>query len=226
MYGQAGNRFVTDIAGLDAVVEAGLQGMRSCWIYRALDAERFTARDYLRLMHMLFHQTYNSPLTFAIAGANCASEHRGISDYQLHHAIEEKDHWQWALNDLRSAGEDVSGLEHEAAPPACAAFVSFNFYLAHRLPFARIGTAYFLETMSAALGPDVGRRMAQQSGLPSAQMQFFVAHADSDQTHSQDLRKVILDSALTAQQYGHLAWAADTSARLYLHMYEAVAHGH
>lgn len=216
---------IRTIADIDRLVENCVSRMTTTRAWRLLDDGAFRPAHYQRLIRFIYHQTVSAPLTFALAGANCAPAHAVIRDYLLDHAIEEKDHWKWARDDLAALGDDISGLADEAAPTSVAAFVAFNFHLAHKAPFARIGTAYFLETMSARLGPETARRMAQQAGLTPDQMVFFVGHAESDQGHSADLRRIIMAAAISETEYGLLGWAAQTSADLYRMMYEEALSG-
>ncbi|WP_293368839.1 iron-containing redox enzyme family protein [Nevskia sp.] len=220
--GLATIRTITD---LDRLVDDCVSRMTTTLAWRLLDDEAFRAAHYQRLMRFIYHQTVSAPLTFALAGANCGPRHAVIRDYLLDHAVEEKDHWKWARDDLAALGDDISGIADEAAPTSVAAFVAFNFHLAHKAPFARIGTAYFLETMSARLGPDTARRMARQAALTADQMVFFVGHAESDQGHSADLRRIITAAAPSETEYGMLGWAAQTSADLYRMMYEEALSG-
>lgn len=216
---------VSTITDLDRLVEDCISRMTSTRAWHLLDDDAFRVTHYRRLMRFIYHQTVSAPLTFALAGANCTPRHALIRDYLLDHAIEEKDHWKWARDDLAALGDDISGIADEAAPTSVAAFVAFNFHLAHKAPFARIGTAYFLETMSARLGPDSARRIARQAALAPNQMVFFVGHAESDQGHSADLRRIIIAAAPSEAEYGVLGWAAQTSADLYRMMYEEALSG-
>lgn len=61
--------------------------------------------------------------------------------------------------------------------------------------------------------------MARQAALTADQMVFFVGHAESDQGHSADLRRIITAAAPSETEYGLLGWAAQTSADLYRMMY-------
>jgi len=220
MHGYMGHPDVTDLVSLNRLIDSLLLQFQAGAAYRLMERGEFTRKHYEALLRSIFHQTRNAPLSFALAGANCDPRHGPIKDYLLLHALEEKDHWQWARSDLEALGADISSIDGAPAPTAVAAFMAFNFYVAHRLPFARMGTALFLETMSARLGPSAAAAIASQAGLTKEQMVFFLGHAESDQGHSADLAEVLSLSGLSAAEFGAIGWAAATSAALYRNMYD------
>jgi pyrroloquinoline quinone (PQQ) biosynthesis protein C len=220
MQGASGLGHVRSQEQLDTCVRDLIAGFRGGSVFSVLSAQRFTRVHYARLMFSIFHQSFHAPLTFAMAGAGCRPDQALLRHYLLEHAVEEQDHWRWALEDLAAIGEDVAALQKSAAEPATAAFIAFNYFVASRLPHARIGTALFLEALSAEVGPGAVKLIQQQAGLTREQMSFFVSHAETDQGHARDLRAVVVDAGLSADEYGELAWAATTSARLYMNMYD------
>src|SRR5688572_5724464 len=60
--------------------------------------------DYHNLLVVLFHQVYFSSTSFALAGSMCSTIDIAARDYLFHHAEEEKSHWNWILDDLKSTG--------------------------------------------------------------------------------------------------------------------------
>ena len=110
-----------------------------------IDAGQLTMPHYHRLLLMIFHQTFRAPQSFALAGAMMHGRQLEARNYLIAHAAEEHTHWQWALNDLDKTG--YTGPDPRAAPPppACAAYIAFNYYIALQHPIARLAIAAVLD---------------------------------------------------------------------------------
>ena len=168
---------------------------------------------------MIFHQVREGAFTFALAGVNCAPHLRNVKEYLLHHADEEKSHWRWVLNDLKETGYRWNP---EAALPLPAAqdFISFNYYVALKMPIARIGIAMVLEGIGARYGAHYATRICQLLSLTPHQTQFYAGHGNTDREHSLDLWRVIESQELSDDEWQWMNHAAETAGRLYRRMYE------
>src|SRR5688500_7822036 len=77
-----------------------IENFRENRIFQTLDSGPITKADYQSLLLMIFHQTFEVPGTFALAGVNCSTRFQQVKEYLFHHADEEKSHWQWVIDDL------------------------------------------------------------------------------------------------------------------------------
>ena len=66
-------------------------------------------------------------------------------------------------------------------------------------------------------------KVAKQLRLQPEQMVFFLGHSDTDVVHTQDIRDVIAESALTVDEWQWMSCAATTAGKLYADMYNEAA---
>lgn len=204
---------------IDAVGEA-IAAFPENRICRRLDEGRLEMADYHALLRMLFHQTWEGPATFALAGAHCDPRHERARAYLIHHADEEKLHYQWVINDLRATGDVGPDPRTTLPAPACQAYVAFNWFVATRAPIARLAIAAVLEGISARHGTTYGRRLCEALRLGREQASFFVSHGELDVGHVEEVLAVIDDCELEPREWDWMAHAARTAGVLYRRMYE------
>jgi hypothetical protein len=144
----------------------------------------------------------------------------GAKEYLLRHAEEERPHWRWVLNDLRSTGYE--GPDPRAGPPhlTCQAYIGLNDHLASHVPFARLGTAAVLEGIGARYGGKYGRRLIEGLGLRPTQASFFLSHGETDKTHTVELREVIEAMNLDDVDWSWMCHAASAAGAFYRAMYD------
>ena len=188
-----------------------------------IDEERIVVADYHRLLLMIFHQTFRAPQSFALAGAMMPERHLAARNYLITHAAEEHTHWQWALNDLEQTGYVGADPRLSTPPPACAAYIGFNYYVSLQHPIARLAIASVLEGLGATYSKPYAMKVAKQLQLKPEQMVFFLGHSDTDVVHTQDIRDVIAESALTVDEWQWMSCAATTAGKLYADMYNEAA---
>jgi hypothetical protein len=175
------------------------------------------------LLNTLFHQVYMSSSSFALAGAMVDSRYTRIREYLFHHAEEEQDHWKWIIQNLRDTGYTGPDPREVFPTVPTQAYISFAMYLAHKQPTARLAMAYMLEGLSGELGQHYGHKTAQQLKLTKEQMSFFIVHGELDQGHSHDILDVLKDSPITPYEWAWCEYAAETTAQLYVNMYNHAA---
>lgn len=202
------------------LVDEGVAAFPRNRICLLADAGTLTREDYHQILLMIFHQTFEGPSTFALAGAHCPPRYHEARDYLLHHADEEKAHWQWVINDLRNTGYTGPDPRTLFARPACQAYVAFNVYTAMRAPLARLGIAMVLESIGANHGKRYAQRVCQVLDLAPEQASFFYGHGDTDVGHSRELLEVIDACGLGPEEWRWMGHAARTSAILYRAMYD------
>jgi hypothetical protein len=204
---------------LDAVGEA-IAAFPDNRICHLLDRDQLTMPDYHALLRMLFHQTWEGPGTFALAGAHCDPRHEEARAYLIHHADEEKHHYQWVISDLRATGDCGPDPRESMPHPACQAYVAFNWFVAIRAPVARLAIAAVLEGIGGRHGSTYGRRLCQSLALRRDQASFFVSHGELDVGHVEEVLATIDTCDLSARDWTWMAHAARTAGVLYRRMYD------
>jgi len=201
-------------------VEAAIEQFPDNQVCRKVDAGDFEITDYQKVLRMIFHQVREGPFTFALAGVNCAPHLRTVKEYFLHHADEEKTHWRWVLNDLEKAGYQGAAVESSFPLPACQDYVAFNYYVALKMPLARLAVAMVLEGIGARYGSEYAAQICRLLSLTSQQTQFYAGHGNTDREHILDLWRVIEGCELSDDEWQWLIYAAGTAGRMYRRMYE------
>jgi len=189
-------------------------------ICRVADSGDLKMEQYHAILLMIFHQTFHGPSTFALAGANCDPRWHHARDYLLHHAAEERSHWQWVINDLQNTGYTGPSPLELFPKPACQAYVAFNTYTAMRAPIARLAIATVLESIGATHGKNYATKLCQILKLKPNQAVFFFGHGDTDVGHTADLLKIIDACDLSERDWDWMNHAARTAGRLYREMYD------
>ncbi len=208
-----------DFAG---TVEATVEGFRRNSVFKAIEAGAVSIDHYHRYLSIIFHQTFESAATFALAGARCDMRHHVIRDYLIEHADEEKSHWQWVIDDLYSTGYNGADPRGTFPHPACQAYIAFNTYLALRAPIARLGTAAVLEGIGAKNGKRYGEALCRVLSLQPSQLKFVFGHGDTDVGHTADIIRVLSEADLTGHEWAWLSYAARTAGEIYKQMFEAI----
>ena len=188
-------------------------------VCRKVDTGDFELADYQKTLRMIFHQVLEGPFTFAMAGVNCRPNLRSAKEYFLHHAEEEKLHWRWVLNDLKETGYPADPVSLFPLP-ACQDYLSFNYYVALKMPIARIAIAMVLEGIGASYGALYAHKICQLLSLTPKQTQFYAGHGNTDREHILDLWRVIESHELNDEEWQWMNYAAETASRLYRRMYE------
>ncbi len=204
-----------------ATAQKAVDAFGSNPVFARIHANTFGPADYRQWLRTIFHQTYQGPATFALAGANCDSRHCAIREYLIEHADEEKSHWQWVLEDLRNMGDDKSDPRAELPPLATQNYLSFNVYLAVRVPIARLGTAAVLEGIGATYSKRMADKMTQAMGISARELKFIYGHGDTDVGHTEDIFRVLSEADLSSYDWAWLTYAAQAGGQLYRQMYEA-----
>lgn len=201
---------------VDRAIEAFPQN-RVCAL---VDQGAFALADYHKVLRMIFHQVREGPFAFALAAVNCAPHLRTAKEYLLHHADEEKLHWRWILNDLEKTGYTGDALESSVPLPASQNYISFNYYVALKMPMARLAIATVLEGIGARYGGKYASEICKLLSLTRDQTQFYAGHGNTDREHIQDLWRVIESCNLSDEEWAGMIYAAETAGRLYRCMYE------
>lgn len=212
-----------DVTTIKAIIDKQIRHFPANGMCRKVDAGLLDLRDYHRILRMIFYQTYEGPQTFALAAINCPSRLQDAKDYLLRHADEEKSHWRWVLKDLETTGWKGEKVELSIPRPACQNYVSFNYFIALKMPIARLAIAAVLEGIGAAYGGYYAREICRILGLQTQQAQFYLGHGDTDVGHIEEIWRVIESSDLTSEEVLWMGHSAEMAGQLYKSMYEEAA---
>jgi hypothetical protein len=139
---------------------------------------------------------------------------RLLTPYLERHIDEERDHDEWTLQDLESAGVRRAQALAATPPPDVAALVGAQYYwILHHHPVALVGYIAVLEgnTPSEALIDQLRSRTA----LPDSAFRTLRLHAVEDPEHQAALDRLIDVLPLDAQQERLIAASAmHTGAKL------------
>lgn len=208
----------------DAVVEEQVASFPTARLLRRVDAGKLRISNYHTLLMTLFHQTYSSPYTFARAAVNCDWKHAPAKEYLLQHAEEERSHWRWVLDDLAATGYEGPDPRPMPPHPSCQAYMGLTYYISEQVPVARLATASVLEGIGARHGGTYGAKLLRALNLKPSQATFLISHGETDKKHSMELRNVIAECDLAADEWIWMNHAAKTAGLFYRAMYDHEAY--
>jgi len=190
-------------------------------ICKRIDEKTLTRRHYSALLHTIFHQTYNNPSTFGLAAAQLQSDREELRSYFLHHAEEEKNHWNWIIDDLRNL-DDANPDPRDFYPQkSCQAYIAYNYYIATRKPVGRLAIALVLESFGGTYGREYGLRLCDVLDLQQNQCTFFFGHSETDVGHVEDILHILDQSRIGDEEWSELTHIARCAGKMYLDLYES-----
>jgi hypothetical protein len=210
---------MTNMTIFQATVNESMMAFPSNKICKKIENGTFNLTDYHNILLMIFHQTFEGPSTFALAGAHCPPKEHEVRDYLLQHAEEEKSHWQWVISDLKNTG--YTGLDPRTlfAQPSCQAYIAFNVYTAIRSPISRLAIAAVLESIGANYGKIYAEKIMQILKLKDDQIYFFLGHGDTDIGHTEQIFEIIGNTSMSTDDWKWMCNVARIAGLLYTAMY-------
>jgi hypothetical protein len=138
-----------------------------------------------------------------------------FEDYLTSHIEEEKFHFEWVCEDLRSiAGATASDLIAESLTRACPNVPGFAYYYIRNVsPVGLLGYMFAMESQppnSQALLDISGRIGAESSAIRTLEL-----HAIADPEHTQDLARIIDLVTVAPEGIKHLSLVAAQTCRTY-----------
>lgn len=141
-------------------------------------------------------------------------------DYLAGHAVEERHHDDWLLEDLRSLGVPASAVFGQLPDHHVAALVGSQWYwIQYAHPVSIYG--YMMVVEGFASGPAQVEEMLVRSGLPRRHFKALLRHARLDEHHASELddaidalvlddrgRRVMGQSAMATVKHEAAVWSA------------------
>ena len=114
----------------------------------------------------------------------------GLASYLDEHIPEERDHDEWALDDLAALGLARADVLARMPPPSVAAMVGAQYYwVRHHHPIAILGYLAVVEGYPAP--PEEIEGMAARSNLPPSAFSTWARHAALDPGHNRELDELL-----------------------------------
>ncbi len=130
-------------------------------------------------------------LQFAVEAAEKRSEDlQAFIAWARHHADEEREHYRWYRDDLRTMGIDPDKVEQQPPDPHILRLINAQFALMEvRHPVALLGFFYATECHT----PDAEnlRACARQFAIPEASLHTMLFHASADQQHRLEILDLV-----------------------------------
>lgn len=169
--------------------------------WRHVMTHGFDRELYRITMTQIYHYTRHNSLNQAVAAFSADPDQIGLLRFVYGHADEELGHEKMVLHDLRAIGLLGSDEGIDEPPlPATDALINYLYGIALREgPVARLGYSYWAESVYDHIAPMLlqARKSLQ---LTDRDMAFFVAHAEIDTKHADEVRQAIRKSVRTAGQ--------------------------
>ncbi len=190
--------------------------------FRKLFAGELDLEHYKVLLREIYYNTRENPKTYVLFASHLDPEHDTIFRRVLRHAAAEFGHHQLALDDLRSLGEDVSGIPEGKPLPTTEAFTAFSVYqIEHRNPVGYLGYVYHLEMLPATAAAQIGSGLAKM-GVPVDAMSFIKEHTQVDPAHVQLMEKNFEEVLRNDDDIEALLYGLKGACRLHGIMLDAV----
>lgn len=184
---------------LDDQVSESWAAVRQGDFWRHVLAYGFDRELYVLLMTQVYHYTKHNAQNQALAAVNVGSDRVSLLRYCLHHAYEEAGHDGMVLNDLKAIGVEPEEIKSTKPLPETDSFTAYLYRVAStRDATARLGYSYWAENCYGYI-KDILDAMRRDIGIGDRQMTFFVAHAEIDVSHFDEVRDIVLSSCTTPE---------------------------
>ena len=188
--------------------------------WRHVVARGFDRELYRLLMIQIFHYTRHNSINQAVAALRASPDEPALLRFVYSHAREELGHERLVVKDLKSLGLLPGDEITEAPLPATDALINYLYGVALREgPVARLGYSYWAESIYNQIAPLLSA--ARESlGLGDENLTFFIAHAEIDSKHSEEVRTVLVRSVTTPERAEAVHRVAVTSLWLTIQLLE------
>jgi pyrroloquinoline quinone (PQQ) biosynthesis protein C len=177
---------------------------------------------YVALMTEVFQYTKHNAQNQALAAVGVGSDRVNLMRFCLHHAFEEAGHDGMVLRDLKAVGVDPEEVKRAKPLPETEAFISYLYRVAStRDATARLGYSYWAENCYGYI-KEILDAMRRDLSIGDKEMTFFVAHAEIDTEHFEEVQKVVGTFCTTRELQEELLDVLKTTLHLQGQMLEAV----
>jgi len=184
---------------------------------RRLVSGEVSRDEYVAFLVQTYHYVrWTRPLM--VSGARNAGAGRDeLRRLFAQKAAEEAGHERWVLSDLHALG--VPEEEVREAPPCAAVrvYLSWNRWVAGSgPPVALLGTAYVLESTSAAFADLIAGGLVERSSIPGVEtaVRFLRGHGAADPGHERELA-ALLDRVALEEEREMVVLSARVTVRAY-----------
>jgi pyrroloquinoline quinone (PQQ) biosynthesis protein C len=162
-------------------------------------AHGLSIERYRNLLLELYHVVWHFNPVSAAAASRVPDGEVSVRYFLYQHMHEESGHEEWVRNDLEAVGVDRAAIEAYQPSPFTQALVGYNYWAADRRePCSVLGMLYTLEVIASVYGGPFASAIKESLLLEGERgVSFINSHAELDQAHMADLRKVLntVDSA-------------------------------
>lgn len=114
----------------------------------------------------------------------------GLEKYLSEHIEEERNHDEWILDDLESAGFDRATVTERVPPASVASLVGAQYYwIRHCHPVALLGYIAVLE--GSPPSTEHVDHLQKESGLPASIFRTYRLHGELDPNHMRDFDQML-----------------------------------
>ena len=123
-----------------------------------------------------------------------------LIDYLQQHIIEEADHDEWLIDDLKVLGISREDVNRRMPPPNIAALIGSQYYwMRHHHPIAFVGYLASVETHHPTA--EYVEELIKSSGLPAKGFDTIMQHATIDVGHKSSTIEFVNNLPLTEAQF-------------------------
>ncbi|MEM6677703.1 MAG: iron-containing redox enzyme family protein [Pseudomonadota bacterium] len=133
--------------------------------------------------------------------------------YYAKHALEERDHDVWALNDMEAAGFRREDVLAQVPMADLASMMGAQYYwIHHHHPVMFMGCLAMLEGSPPSV--TLIERLENESGLPKEAFRTYRYHGDVDPHHLEDLDRAIDELPLTRDHMALISLSATHTSNM------------
>ncbi|MFT6260177.1 MAG: hypothetical protein ACJA0E_000777 [Bermanella sp.] len=206
---------------LKTICDKEWQKIKSGAFFSLMEKE-FTKELYIKGMIQIFHYAKYNAINQSVA--TFAEDYRkvGLLRFALKHALEEVGHENMVISDLKAMGvnENVFDAKPMPATDALSGYLDSVALRGGVIP--RLGYSFWSEDSYEQMAPLLNA-CKNILGLTENQLTFFVAHAEIDIKHAQDVHNAIDRWVITDEEKESVIQVAKTTLFLTGQIFESVA---
>ena len=169
-----------------------------------------------------YHYTNHNPRNQALVGVRAETDDLQYQRFCFQHAAEETGHEQMALHDIKNLGLPQEAVILSSPLPETTVLTAYLYWVAlNGNPIQRLGYSFWAESCYEYILP-LMKQVTEALQLTNSQTTFFVAHAEIDEDHSQQVNSMITRMCSKPEDWQAVTEVMETSLRLTGNMMESV----